>query len=490
DLVELVIKKYDGALKAEHGTGRNMAPFVETAWGSEAYRIMERLKKCIDPENLLNPGVILNKDPQIHIKNLKQLFAVEEEVDKCIECGYCEQVCPSRNLTMTPRRRIIARRELKRLQLAGETGKYRVLLKQYEYEGLETCAVDGLCASACPVDINTGDLVKRLRMENHSRLGNLMALFLAKNFRLVEFVLKYMLHAGNRINYIFGKQTMYQISRLAKKCWRGFPLWTDQIGVPPAIPESNLYFDNGMKKENIEVIYFPACISRLLGNSDGVPNVMETMIRVSKKAGVRVIIPKHLTGTCCGQIFSSKGLTRAYRATVNNIINYLWKASSEGRLPIVTDTSSCAYTFQHIRPGLTDENKLRFDSMHIMDSVDYLHDVILPLTGRVRKKENVVLHPVCSLGKMGSSEKFKRIARHFAKEVTIPIHSGCCGMAGDRGFLFPELTHSATLAEAKEVSEKKYDGYYSSARTCEMAMAEAVKQNYESIIYLADRAMI
>jgi D-lactate dehydrogenase len=90
---------------------------------------------------------------------------------------------------------------------------------------------------------------------------------------------------------------------------------------------------------------------------------------------------------------------------------------------------------------------------------------------------------------MKTEDKFLTVARHFAREVTIPRSSGCCGMAGDRGFLFPELTASATHDEAAEVMAKKFDGYYSSTRTCEMAMSEAVKQNYESILYLVDETM-
>ena len=189
-VVNLVISKYDGTLKAEHGTGRNMAPFVETEWGEEAYSIMKRIKQCVDPHNLLNPGVIINSDPNIHIKNLKELPAVEEEVDKCIECGYCEHVCPSRDITTTPRRRIVARRELQRLAQSGNKHDYKQLLDQFEYDVLDTCAVGGLCANACPVDINTGDLVKRLRKENHSPFQNSVALFIARHFSLTEFFVR------------------------------------------------------------------------------------------------------------------------------------------------------------------------------------------------------------------------------------------------------------------------------------------------------------
>jgi D-lactate dehydrogenase len=240
----------------------------------------------------------------------------------------------------------------------------------------------------------------------------------------------------------------------------------------------------------MRIIYFPACISRLLGShGEGKPDLMEMMIRVSNKAGIQVIIPEHITGTCCGQIFSSKGFPAAYRYTVGKIIDFLWTASGEGKYPIVTDASSCAHTFHHIREGAGEAGREKLERLRIMDSVDYLYEMVLPLAKTVNREEDVVLHPVCSLVKMGTYNKFVAIARHFARSVTVPLHTGCCGMAGDRGFLFPELTSSATAAEAEEVKEKRYDGYYSSAKTCEMAMADAVQQNYESILYLADQAM-
>lgn len=207
------------------------------------------------------------------------------------------------------------------------------------------------------------------------------------------------------------------------------------------------------------------------------------------KSGIEVLVLDNITGSCCSQIFASKGFSDAYRFTANNIVERLWKTSREGTLPIVIDVSSCAYTLHHIRPVLSDENKNKFDQLTVLDSVDFLHDMVMPLAKVKQKKNNIVLHPVCSLQKMKTENKFIRLAKHFADEVTVPKYTGCCGMAGDRGFLFPELTASATLPEALEVNQKKYNGYYSSTKTCEIAMSEAVKENYESILYLVDEVL-
>jgi D-lactate dehydrogenase len=480
EVVDVVIKKHDGTLKAEHGTGRNMAPFVETEWGGKLYQLMKKVKQAVDPNNLLNPGVIINDDKNIHIKNIKLLPTVEAEVDKCIECGYCEHKCPSRNLTTTPRRRIVIRRELKKLEQSGAKADYETLLNQYQYDGLDTCAVDGLCAAECPVDINTGELVKRLRRENHSGFANKAALLVAKNFGTTVWFARMGLKKGVLINKIFGKNAMTNITLGIKKVFTGMPLWTAPIAYPPDLSvlkhPGDALIVVGQKDK---VLYFPSCISRMLGSGSGdKKNIMEAFLSVSHKAGIEVQILKNSSESCCSQIFSSKGYKDAYTYTANEIIEKLWLDSRHGIIKIVIDVSSCAYSLKNLRHALTEDNQTKY--------VDYLHDIVMPRLHVKDKKGSIVVHPVCSLQKMHTQDKFVQLANQFADKVTVPLHVGCCGMAGDRGFLFPELTASATMPEALEVSQHKYDGYYSSTKTCEMALSHAVNENYESILYLLD----
>lgn len=487
EVIVLVVEKYQGTLKAEHGTGRNMAPFVETEWGSDAYNILKKIKKAVDPQGLLNPGVIINDDKEAHIKFLKGLPAVEEEVDRCIECGYCEHKCPSRNLTTTPRRRIVIRRVLKNLQNQQDKARYNLLLEQYQYDGIETCAVDGLCATACPVDIDTGDLIKRLRNENHSPWANRLAMFTARNFRSVAWLMRFGLNSGIAINNLFGRTAMYKLTSGMRKLAPAIPLWSDHFTRPPDL--SVLRNRESLSKRGAKIVYFPACISRAMGSYPGkAKNALETFMSICVKADIGVVIPDGVAASCCGQIFSSKGFRDAHRFTANRILEQLWSASGEGVYPIVIDVSSCAYTLHHMRPVLDDARKRMFEKLVILDSVDFLHDMILPVAEVKRRKKEIVLHPVCSLQKMKTESKFLKIAQRFAEHVTIPKHAGCCGMAGDRGMFFPELTASATDPEASEVRHRKYDGYYSSTRTCEIAMSEAVRENYESILYLVDES--
>lgn len=535
-VVDLVLNTYKGTLKAEHGTGRNMAPFVETEWGGEAYAIIQKIKKIIDPEGLLNPGVLVNGDKNGHIQHLKSLPTVEEEVDRCMECGYCEPVCPSRNITSSPRRRIVVRRALKLLETSGDKKNHQLLLNQFNYDGMDTCAVDGLCAAACPVEINTGDLIKRLRREQHSPWANKIALLVAKQFLLTTTLVRSALSIGAAINRIFGHSTMTRFTTALRKISTAIPLWTPQLIAPPSLrvfnanrkmhkpnhrqTEPTPYQSNhgpsvqgSSNKEAVveikglhNIVYFPTCISRTLGSyEDKQKNGIETLLSICTKTNIQVVIPEQIAAHCCSQIFASKGYQQAQAYSANKTIELLWVASQHGALPIVVDVSSCTHTLLKTRTVLSEDNKLKFDALTILDTIDFLHDVVLPIvappetsvvqsaeTPTVKimfKKKKIALHAVCSVKTMNKENKLMSIASYFSEEVVVSQQAGCCGMAGDRGFLFPELTASASEMEAKEMQEHACDGYYATTKTCEMALSNTIKKNYASIVYLVDESI-
>ncbi len=487
DLVTLVVDRHSGTLKAEHGTGRNMAPFVETEWGPEAYQIMRRIKQTVDPAGILNPGVIINDDASAHIRDLKRMPAVEEEVDRCIECGYCEHRCPSRDLTASPRRRIVARRVLENMKADGDAAAHAELLRAFQYDGLDTCAVDGLCATACPVDINTGDLVKRLRRESHHPRANAWALRVAKNFALVERMARLALQTGARLNRWFGAGFMTGLTGALRRIIKTAPVWTKGLAAPPSLSSLRQRQDVGQPDG---IVYFPACISRTMGSYPGEDrNIMEVFLSVCRQADIPVTIPDAMVGTCCSQIFSSKGYADAWRHTASRVVDRLWKASEHGRLDIVTDVSSCAHTLQHLEPALDKHRREQYRKLRFLDAVDLLHERVLPVLPHTPVKQHVMLHPVCTLERNGGTPKLRRIAERCAEQVTVPVNAGCCGMAGDRGFLFPELTASATRNEAQEALQSTCDGHYASTRTCELALSDATGKDYASILYLVDDAL-
>jgi D-lactate dehydrogenase len=486
DLVELVVNRFDGALKAEHGTGRNMTPFVETEWGGEAYEVMRQLKTLADPTGLLNPGVLINPDPRAHLNNLKQFPIVEPEVDKCIECGYCEPRCPSRDLTLTPRQRIVVRREMARQEQLGGSELLVQLNRDFPYMALDTCAADGLCATTCPVSIDTGTLVKRFRALRNTRFAKGVAMFTVDNFALVESLIRFGLRIAHFAQRIIGLRGMQAFTGAMRKViGPNMPLWTTDMphATKGSLPETNRFA--------AQTVYFPACISRTMGRLPGEPDdisLMQATVAIAARAGVPVWIPSDVAGNCCGTPYSSKGFDEARDAMLNRIIENFWIWSSEGKLPIMVDTSPCSYGLVHAREYLTTENQQRFDRLKIMDSIEFVHDQLLPKLKVISPQKSVALHPVCSAVKMGLSPKLEAIARACSAEVFVPPSLGCCAFAGDRGFMVPELTASATSNEAAEIKAHKHDGCYSSSRTCEIGMTRSTGEVYRSYMYLLERA--
>ncbi len=487
DLVELVARRYDGALKGEHGTGRNVAPFIQAEWGPEALAIMQRLKGLVDPEGLLNPGVIINPDPKAHLADIKTMPVVEDEVDKCIECGFCESKCPSLDLTLTPRQRIAVRREMARLaDSRRDPALLAGLEADFPYMALDTCAVDGLCAAACPVAIDTGQLTKRFRRLRHPAAAHGLARRLAVHFALLEPTLRCGLRMGHLVQSLFGSGTMNALTRATRAVVRRpVPLWSRDM--PRAAPARR----PATVKARAQAVYFPSCISRVMGHLPGEPDgisLMEAFVTVARRASVPVWIPGDVQGTCCGVPFSSKGYDEAHGIAVNRAITRFWEWSDHGRVPIVLDTSPCTYGLTTSRGALTLVNQEKFDQLRIVDSVAFVHDHLLPRLTIHRNASSVALHPVCSVIKMNLSGKLEGIARACSREVIVPLHAGCCGFAGDRGFLFPELTEAATRREAAELQASQHDGYFSSSRTCEIGMTRATGRIFRSYLYLIEHA--
>ncbi|RPH70763.1 MAG: FAD-binding oxidoreductase [Myxococcaceae bacterium] len=487
DLVPLVVRKYDGALKAEHGTGRNMAPFVETEWGPEGLAIMRRLKALADPQNILNPGVIVPAGPKSHLEDLKSLPSIEREADMCIECGFCEPVCPSRELTLTPRQRIVVRRELERRPVGAVSEEIR---RDYQYSGLDTCAGDGMCQTRCPVSIDTGALVKRFRAARHSDFGREAGRRAALSGRTTERMARASLAAGNAVASVIGHGAVGAISGALRAVLGDdlVPRWTpDMPGAAPPLPRTGA--------EGAQAIYFPACVLRMFGPVEGEPErptIPEALVALARRAGVPVHIPEDIAGSCCSTPWHSKGYVEGDEAMANATLERLWRWTDGGRLPVVVEGSSCAHGFREARQALTSANRERFDRLRILDSVEFVHDTLLPRLRIDRRLGSAVVHPVCSLVEMGLVPKLMGIGKAVADEVVVPDRAGCCGFAGDRGFLHPELTASATRAEAEEISRRKFDAHLISNHPCTIGMHRATGrpwQNFALVLESLTRGM-
>ena len=480
-LVELVLDKYDGSLKAEHGTGLNMAPYVEREWGPKATELMWRVKALADPDGVLSPGVLLNRDPAVHLRNLKTTPEIEEVATTCVECGFCEPVCPSRHLTITPRQRIVVRREMAR-QPAGSPVQ-RALLAQYEYDGIQTCAADGTCEIACPLGIDAGKLVKGFREREHSPRAERQGVRAAEHFERLEGLAR----AGLR-----GGAAAGPLMRAASNAGRAVfsdelvPSWPGNM--PPPAPATL----PRTAREGAAGVYVPACVNRIFGPARSVASgdgtyLPEAMVAVSARAGLPLWIPEDVAGHCCSVPWTSKGYSDGARLMANRTAEALWRWSDEGELPIVIDASSCALGLaDEIADNLSDENRERHAQLEILDSVAWAKR-LLPSLRIGDKLDSVAVHPTCSTRHLGLERQLREIASEIADEVQQPIRATCCGMAGDRGLLHPELTASATQEEAAELRDSRHDAYLCSNRTCEIGLQQATGAAYESFVIPLER---
>jgi D-lactate dehydrogenase len=460
-LVELIVDKYDGSLKAEHGTGVNMAPYVEREWGARATELMWRVKGLADPDGVLSPGVVLNRDPEAHLRNLKTTPPIEESATTCVECGFCEPVCPSRDLTTTPRQRIVLRREMARQPEGSPV--WRALEKEYEYEGLETCAADGSCQIACPVGIDTGALVKELRAEGHPPGAERLEMAKARRWNLVE--------GASRLGLRIG-------GPLARRTRRGRALPKAASAKLPATIHTGA-----------AAVYVPSCTNRIFAGSPAA-----ALVEVSARAGLPVWIPPDVEGSCCGLPWSSKGFTGAHRYKANEMVERLWSWSGEGALPIVVDAASCTNAVAEPGAGvLSEENAERLAQLEIVDSVAWAHDRLLPWLEVGERVGSATVHPTCATRRMGLTPKLRRLAETLAEDTYVAPSATCCGFAGDRGISHPELTEAATAAQAAELASaeqrcgRRFDAHLSSNRTCEIGLTRATGEPYESILILLER---
>ena len=501
DVAEMVVGKYDGSLKAEHGTGRNMAPFVSYEWGEKAFGIMKRAKELFDPHGLLNPGVIFNDDPKCFLRNFKALpvlkpwtdegKAVEPELaeiykklNKCIECGFCEVNCLSCGFTLSSRTRIATQREITSLRAlsnpsATEQARLQTLEKEYSYAGEQTCAGDGLCSTSCPMGINVADLTHQLRRMNMpaGTLGYGVWDFTAKHYSGVKSGLKGALRMATAGETVLGDLAMSGLCRWLHSVIR-LPLWTPATPKAYNIPKSLRALVSSVVASTNKVVYFPSCINQMMGlpkHHHAVDKpLVEEMVSLLTKAGYEVIFPENMSSLCCGTIWESKGMPEIADRKTKELEDALWKASEEGRYPVLCDQSPCLHRMKH-----------KIKRMRLYEPSEFILEFLADKLEFHQTDTPVAIHLTCSMRLMHKTDKMLDLARMCSTNVVVPEGVGCCGFAGDKGMTHPELNKYALRKLKAQV--KGIPVGYSNSRTCEIGLATNSGIPYVSIAYLVNR---
>lgn len=478
DVKTLVVDKYDGSLKAEHGTGRNMAPFVRYEWGDDAFELMKSVKQLFDPKNLLNPGVIFNDDPKCHIKHFKPLPLTNPKVDRCIECGFCEVNCLTCGFALSSRQRIVIQREISRLRQSGDDPqRLATLLKEYKYWGNQTCAGDGLCSMSCPMHINTGELTHDIRQAELPKgsKGYQLGDFAARHFAGIKNSLRPVLTLADTVHAVMGTTLMTSLTRGMHQTL-GIPLWT------PAMPKA--YRIRKQLRSHItakpdKVVYFPSCINQTMGLARKSPEEMalvDKMVSLLQKGGFEVIFPDNMDKLCCGTIWESKGMMDIADRKSKELEEALWKASEEGRYPVLCDQSPCLHRMRET-----------IKKMKLYEPAEFIYTFLRDRLIFTPTDEPVAIHITCSMRRMGLADTIINVAKLCSKNVFVPEEIGCCGFAGDRGFTHPEVNAYALRKLRPQLEEKGIQRGYSNSRTCEIGLTTNSGVPYVSIAYLVDR---
>ncbi len=472
DVAEMVVNKYDGSMKAEHGTGRAVAPFVEMEWGSDAYTLMKQIKQIFDPSKLLNPGVLLNDDKLVHVKNIKPCPVVDDFVDKCIECGFCEKTCPTTALNFSPRQRIAVLREIERLEQSGDKKAAAEMRASAKYDVVDTCAACQLCTIACPVDNSMGNLVRKLRTPYITTTEQKVLDFQANHFGAVNQVISTGFDILGILHKVTGDSITGSLMKAGRLITKEVPYWNPDFPKGGKVAKPSKHIPG-----QPSVLYFPACGGRTFGPTPKDPDnrtLPEVVITLLERAGYNVIVPDNTRHLCCGQMWESKGDFKNADAKRDELIEALSKQSDNGKVPVILDGTSCTYR------TLTGNPKVQ-----ITDLVEFMHDKMLPNMTITKKTSNITLHQGCSARKMKLEPHQQAIADACAQNVQLPAGITCCGYAGEKGLYKPEINASALRNIKKLIPAEIKEGYYSN-RMCEVGLTQHSGISYRHLAYLLE----
>ena len=474
ELVELIVDKYDGSLKAEHGTGINMAPYVEREWGEKATELMWRVKQLADPDGVLAPGVRPQPRPRRppaqpeddagdrgvgdHLRRVRLLRAGLPE--------------PRPDDDAAPADRAAARDGAPARGLAGAAGAARgVRVRRRSRPAPPTAPASSPARSgSTPASWSRSCAAPPHRAGRSDGAGD-----------------------GEALGHGRGRLARRPAPR--RPAGAGGPKRGQSL--PPPAP-AKLPSDASTRAPPPSTCPpAPTASSappRLTGRNApyggkaALDPVVEALVEVSARAGLPVWIPEDVAGTAAGCPGARKGFGEAHSP----------QGERDGRAALALERGGGAADRGRRRllhrsiadPGegvLAEENAERLAKLEILDSVAWAHDRLLPWLEVGEKVGSATVHPTCATRHLGLAHRLEALADALADDVYVAPSATCCGFAGDRGISHPELTAAATAPEAAEVAGRHFDAHLSSNRTCEIGLERATGEPYESVILLLER---
>lgn len=441
EFTNLVAKKFNGSLKAEHGSGRNISPFAIVEWGEACWNIMWDIKNLLDPKGIFSPDVKLTRDHTLHMKHLKSFAAVHDEINKCMECGFCEPVCPSRKLSLTPRQRNAVARKISTL-VGNEKSTWQ---EKYQYYGVDTCATTGMCKTVCPVGINTGAFILDQKIKNNNTVNHANAIKSARA----------KVQLGNFTASIVGRKNLQAITKIMHTKVKSIPIYLDNM------PKAQHHTFTSNDTDRGDILLVPACPNRVFATESNYTDYPSKLLLEKMKYKVQYVTDAK--SSCCGQMYQSLCNASQQDKMLNDISGKVKNAKTA-----IIDNSSCSGFAVESGINLLDINKF------VIDNIDR--------TKITKKYKRIALHIDCSTAKHSFNPEYLKLLDLCSEHVVIPEGIKCCGFAGDKGFIVPELNASSLSQLSTQVAECEIGVTFN--RSCQIGLTHHGKIQYISFVEL------
>ena len=276
----------------------------------------------------------------------------------------------------------------------------------------------------------------------------------------------------------------------------GLPLWTAampakrrQPGPADLIPLNSQH--SSSPAPSLRVVYFPSCINQTMGlprHPTAQRPLFDEMCQLLRKAGYEVIFPEGMDHMCCGQIWESKGMLDIADRKSAELEAALWKASEEGKYPVLCDQSPCLHRMRKVMGTAENEREQAQPAtrMHLYEPAEFIMKYLVPRLAFHKTDRHIALHVTCSTRQMGVTEDLIALARMCSDNVYLPEGVGCCGFAGDKGFTHPEMNRYALRKLRPQIEANHIEVGYSNSRTCEIGLQADTGIPYMSIAYLVN----